>query len=484
MLKQVREFLRLYWVSGIVLVTTLLLVYWVVSKYELAFQRDPDFSFDDILTTLAGVLTSIVVTTFSAVFVALQLASGQFSPRIVRGFFREDWRVQLVLTLFVLCVSYCLVLKFLGLTRVEDTFLVLGQRVNYAAPGIVTGILLVLMVFPYFVYYIIRNINAAKITRNISDRTIREIEAHFQRKWTFTDPEAYTLALPPDRDRYHAVTATGNGYLSHLAPAMLKLTKLLGHKVYITKFVGSFISKGATLALVDYQGSHALRKRVLNVIVRRGMSIHDYRSYTQDINFGIRQLVDIAVKAISPAVNDPTTAITCLNYLGDVIREFGQYRVPSASTLQLSHQGVYVNEFNFDKVVDHAFNQIYFWGRADPILVRHMVHVITEIVPHIQNPHNLCVLIKEVEDFELLGKSHEELRRTFVLGEHVHSLQKNYLGRFIDAALEAIAHTFSTLETLPQAEHAHCLHAYQTSLERLQRYRTTLMDYRASLPRD
>ncbi|MBL0020282.1 MAG: DUF2254 domain-containing protein [Bacteroidetes bacterium] len=79
------------------------------------------------------------MTTLLLHFVALQLASGQFSPRIVRGVFREDWRVQLVLALFVMAISYNLSLKFLGLTGVDDTFKI-GQVINYAAPGIVAGI--------------------------------------------------------------------------------------------------------------------------------------------------------------------------------------------------------------------------------------------------------------------------------------------------------------------------------------------------------
>ena len=477
MLKQFREFLRLYWVSGLVFATTLLLLTWIFVERQEAFARDPGFTFDELLTTMIGVLTSIVVTTFSSIFVALQLASGQFSPRIVRGFFREDWRVQLVLALFVMAISYNLSLKFLGLTGVDDSFKIGSQVINYAAPGIVAGIFLVLVVFPYFIYYIIRNINAAKITRNISDRTIREIEVHFKRKWAFNDPETYELILPEGYESFHHVLAAENGYLTHLAPAMLKLMKLLGHKVYVTKFVGSFIAKGSVIAHVDYLGQNPIRKRILNLIVRRGMKIHDYRSYTQDINFGIRQLVDIAVKAISPAINDPTTAITCLNYLGDVVREFGQYRIPSASTLELERQNIYVNEFNFDKVVDHAFNQIYFWGRTDPIVVRHIIHVITEIVPHIQNPHNLCVLFKEVEDFEMLGKSKEELKQVFVFQEHVRSLQKNYFCRYLHASLNAIERTFTDLQGLPAAQRQECEQRYAHSLQTLRTEQGKMKEY-------
>jgi uncharacterized membrane protein len=464
MLRQFREFFRLHWVSGLVFATTLLLLTWIFVERQQAFQRDPGFTFDELLTTIIGVLTSIVVTTFSSVFVALQLASGQFSPRIVRGFFREDWHVQLVLALFVMVISYNLSLKFLGLTRVEDTFELFGKNVNYAAPGIVAGVFLVLVVFPYFIYYIIRNINAAKITRNISDRTINEIEMHFKRKWSFSDPESYDIDLPEDHEGFHLVLANENGYLAHIAPAILKFLKLLGHKVYINKFVGSFIAKGSVIAHVDYLGTSTLRKRLISFIVRRGMKIHDFRSYTQDINFGIRQLVDMAIKAISPAVNDPTTAITCLNYLGEIVREYGQYRIPSSSTEYLERQNIHVNEFDFDKVVDHAFNQIYFWGRVDPIVVRHVIHVITEIIPHIQNPHNLCVLFKEVEDFELLGKSNEALKAAFGLQENVRSLQQNYLCRYLKTGLAAIDRTFTELEGLPEPKRLTCEKLYHKSL--------------------
>jgi uncharacterized membrane protein len=476
-LKRIAEFLRLRWVPGIVVLGTLGLLGWALFARSLAYERAPGFSFDEILTAMAGVLTSIVVTTFSAVFVALTLASAQFSPRIVRGFFHEDWRVQLVLILFVLDIAYCFVIKFLGLTQLNSVFEILGFQINFAELGIGFGVVLILVVFPYFVYYLIRNINAAKITKNIATRTIHEIKVHFRDRWSLLDKETIPTSEPKTDEHFMPIPAMDSGYLDHYNTPSLRLVRLLGHKVHINRFVGSFVSKGSIVGYVEYSGKNAFRKRLLSWLIQSSIALREYRSYTQDVNFGIRQLVDIAIKAISPAVNDPTTAITCINYLGEIVKEFSGCRLPSRLTVRLEEGGIHVNEFNFEKVVDQAFNQIHQWGRTDHVIVRHIVHVVTEIIQANENPHNLLILVKEIEDMELLEKSPLEMKEIFLFNEYVASLRRNYLYRFLKSSLRAIDRIAHRIDSLPENQRAACMAIHAESLAEMAAVKQRLAAY-------
>ena len=467
--------LRRHGVAGFVAGASLALLWLALTHLERFTEREPGYSFDELMTAMAGVLTSIVVTTFSAVFVALQLASAQYSPRVVRGFFREDWRVQFVLAAFVLDISYLLTLKLLGLVHVEDSFTVLGRHIPHPILAITLGILLILLVFPYFVYYIIRNINAAKVTQSIATRTIREIRAHYKATWSWRSERAAEPVIA--RAQWLPIHATERGYLDSVHPLALRVLRLLGHQVELTKFVGSFISKGTVVAYVDYRGKSRTYRAMLNGILRLGLSVHEYRSYTQDIHFGIRQLVDIAIKAISPAINDPTTAVSCINYLGEVVKEYARFSTPSSPSKALARQGIHIREFDFDHVVDHAFNQIHFWGKADVIIVRHLVHTLTEVLATTQNPENLVVLIREVEDMELLEKSDAEMLAVLGFREHVRSLRDHYLRRFVKTALARIETTFAEVAALAPELQAEVQTSYALEFQQLREMEARLRSH-------
>jgi uncharacterized membrane protein len=140
---------------------------------------------------------------------------------------------------------------------------------------------------------------------------------------------------------------------------------------------------------------------VSSKIVEDTFFVYKFRSYKQDINFGVRKLVDIAIKAISPAVNDPTTCINCIDYLGEIVRRLAMRKFPSTRSNELRNEKIFVSEFNFKELVNFAFDQIYQWGKKDPVIVKRLLRTIIQIVPCVENPYNLMVLIKEVEDMKV-----------------------------------------------------------------------------------
>jgi uncharacterized membrane protein len=130
--------------------------------------------------------------------------------------------------------------------------------------------------------------------------------------------------------------------------------------------------------------------------------VAQFRSHTQDINFGVRKLVDIAIKAISPAVNDPTTCLNCIDQIGEIAKELAVKEFPSADSRTLGSKKIQINEFNFEEFIDFCYDQIFQWGKQDPTVVKRIIRSIRIILPLVNNPFNLKILIQQVEEMDLL----------------------------------------------------------------------------------
>jgi uncharacterized membrane protein len=382
---------------------------------------------DGYLSTLASIVATLVVTTFSFVFVALQLASVQFSPRIIRSFFEYDHFSRFFLWSFLACVGYLMGLQYFGLS---DASLI------YPKFGIVGSFYLILMVFPLFIHHVIDNINASSITQNIAKRTIKEIN------------ELYEVAdYQVDIANKIIILNKESGYLDSIL--YKKLFQIIPEnnqsKISVKPHVGSFVLEGLPLVEIEYtENEKDFYQQNLSKIANQFI-ISKFRSYEQDIPFGIRQLVDIAIKAISPAVNDPTTALNCIDYLGNIIKKAALSSTISKEAAMLQKKNIYIREFSFEQLVDLAFDQIYHWGKEDYIIVRHLIKTITNVIPFVENPEKLSILIAEVEDMELsfLKENYEELSKKeenicpFNRAEHRNSL-RDYLTDYYAIAVQQI----------------------------------------------
>ena len=302
----------------------------------------------------------------------------------------------------------------------------------YPKFGIVGSFYLILMVFPLFIHHIVGNINASSITQNIARRTIEEIDELYESLPFFKAETGKLQLLAPE-----------SGYLDSIRYEALEALFPLEKDVKMTvrPHIGSFVIKGGLLAEIDCPPALRDFYAQLTKPIQACFVIDKFRSYKQDIPFGIRQLVDIAIKAISPAVNDPTTALNCIDYLGTIIQRAAQSEANSREAKLLSQKNIHIREFSFEQLVDLAFDQIYFWGKEDYIVVRHLLKTITNLLPFMPSQDKLKVLIRQVEDFELQYLHDEDqkgrLTSTFPRKEHRNSL-RDHLFEFYEGVLEVI----------------------------------------------
>jgi uncharacterized membrane protein len=260
-----------------------------------------------ILSSLAGALITVVGVVFSIMIVTLTLASSQFGPRMLRTFIR-DRGTQLTLGTFVATFFYAmLVLISIGSTFVPH----LSVTVALALTAIDLGVLI------YFIHHTATAIQLPEVIASIARDLVHALEVETdgpgRPDGPVNGPSLEVLHARLDRAG-RVVAAPASGYLRFVKNATLvRIAADSGAVIRLHYRPGHFITQGHPLATV-------WPPEVADTIVRRLEGVHitgPLRTLSQDIAFGTDQLVEIAIRALSPAVNDTFTALTCIDWLGD-----------------------------------------------------------------------------------------------------------------------------------------------------------------------
>jgi uncharacterized membrane protein len=365
-----------------------------------------------VSNVLISILIGISLTTFSVIFVVMQLASSQFSPRILRHFLGNDIKMQKIIGLFIGTISLCILPQLASVFFYQTPFLLTLSIGSFFA------FYCLIWSYPNMITYLSVNMNVSTITNRIKSEMIEEINVLYQENWSVGKKLLYKRSkINPDKFQVKIVSPFETGYLDSVNYKKLgRLAEniinsdvgLFLENAYQKPIVGEFIMKDTTVLLVlvfseevTQDQTNSLKEK-FEEIVRNTFKVKLFRSHTQDVNFGVRKLVDIAIKAISPAVNDPTTCLNCIDQIGEIAKELALREFPSTDSRTLGTKKIQINEFNFDEFIDFCFDQIFQWGKEDPTVVKRIIRSIRAIVPLVENPFNLKILIQQVEEMDLL----------------------------------------------------------------------------------
>ena len=260
-----------------------------------------------ILSSLAAALITVVGVVFSVMIVTLTLASSQFGPRMLRTFIR-DRGTQLTLGTFVATFFYAmLVLISTGATFVPH----LSVTIALTLTAIDLGVLI------YFIHHTSTAIQLPEVIASIARDLAGAIdaEAATPARWPGigNGPAPDVLQARLDSDG-RVVAAPASGYLCFIRHATLvRIAAEYDAVIQLHHRPGHFLTQGHPMATV-------WPPDVADKIGRRLAGVHitgPLRTLSQDVAFGIDQLVEIAIRALSPAVNDTFTALTCVDWIGD-----------------------------------------------------------------------------------------------------------------------------------------------------------------------
>jgi uncharacterized membrane protein len=274
-----------------------------------------------MLSAIATSMITVAGVVFSITMVTLSLTSTQYSPRVLRNFMR-DRPTQVVLGIFLGIFAYCLVVLRTIRGGDEGTFIpslsVLGGMA-YAFVGIGTLI--------FFIHHIALSIQAASIVQRIASDTASAMDHVFPAQaegQARAQPHPAAVCLPL---RWIAVTAPRTGYVQavHLE-ALLQLGDDCGRIVRLCVPVGGYVAKGTKL--LEVGGDGELDEPSVRG-ARAAVAIGRQRNVEQDPEFGLQQLVDIALRALSTGVNDPTTACLCVRGIGTLLADLAARQQPA-----------------------------------------------------------------------------------------------------------------------------------------------------------
>jgi uncharacterized membrane protein len=346
-------------------------------------QQDPGVA-QIILSSIATSIMTVVSIVFAILLMTLTLASTQFSPRILVSFVR-DRTTQWTLGIFLGTFSYCM--AALPAARALPH--------PFVPAATVSGAMLLALGCVGWLIYFIHHVSQSISVNHIVDRIARETEL------------VINEYMPYPRNPFHldnsddvplnqagaAVLSQKSGYIRYVdINRLIALAKEYGIWMRLERRVGHFVTAGVPIIRVS-KPERITAEREIHLLAAFDMG--PTRTMQQDVEFGIIQIVDIALRAISPAINDPSTAISCIDQLSRIVIYWlgreptkRQYYAPP-HVLRLV-----VPWITLKGLIDTAFDQIRHYAVADAAVSLRLIRAFNDIATAAKRENEKSLLIE------------------------------------------------------------------------------------------
>ena len=347
-----------------------------VSEFGLLYTFGPEGA-RAILSVIASSMITVASLIFSITMLSLQLASSQFGPRVVENFMR-DRSNQIVLGTFVATFLYCLVV-LRSVRGSGDLSFVPHLTVAFAVLLAAVGVAVLI----YFIHHIATSIRIETLLAELAAEGCAAVDQLFPERLDhgplhFED-ESAAHRLPNDfDDDSERVSADTSGYVQNVGmDALMRIATEHDLVLRIETPPGRFVTEGECM-ITAYP-----RDRVSDEIadsLRGVLVIGRDRSVNQDLEFAIRRIVELAQRSLSPGINDPTTALYCIDRLGEVFGRLSGRDLPSpirydeAGQLRILTEVIVIEELAYN-----AFSAIARYGISDVDVVRRLVDTIGKL---------------------------------------------------------------------------------------------------------
>jgi len=367
---------------------------WFTINWGLNFTGGAEGA-SSLLGAIAGSMITIAGVVFSMTLVALSLASSQLGPRLLRNFMR-DTTTQVVLGTFVAAFLYCL-LVLRTIRRADEVIFIphLSVTLGVLLAVVSVGVLI------YFIHHMSVSIQANEIVARVGTELIEGINRLFPEHIGRGAPRI--LTGPPDTGFLDAfgrearpVGAAEDGYIQFIdGDALMALAMQEDVIIRLERGPGHYVVAGSPLVLVWPE------TRITDQIADRvnsAFAMGNQRTSGQDIEFVVNQLVEIAIRALSPGVNDPFTAMTCVDHLGAALCRLLQRDMPSPFRHDSQDQlRVITPVVTFSALTDAAFNQIRQYGRSSAAVTIRLLETIAVVAGFAHRPEDRAALLRHAK---------------------------------------------------------------------------------------
>ena len=315
-----------------------------------------------VLGIVASAFITIAIFTFSTTMVVLTMYSSQFTPRVVENFLNNEVTMKsfgVFLSGFIYAIT---ALLFINIGEEGNVVIAASVGVIYVIVG--------LIYFLVFVHSVSNHIQANDLISRLHKEASEKIK-----QYADFIKESDIISESDMRERlkykYSAdVFGQADGYIQEVDYKRLqRIAKDNSCIVCYKKVVGQFITTETRILTVHYKDYESIDERVFNQIHECTL-IGNKKTQTQDFSFSIQKIVEIAVKALSPGINDPNTAIHCLKIIGVLLRDLSEIEKGYVILKAKEENGFIISEaYDFEILLYDAYNQIMFYGQSDSSIV-------------------------------------------------------------------------------------------------------------------
>ncbi|MFW6323889.1 MAG: DUF2254 domain-containing protein [Desulfovibrionales bacterium] len=332
-----------------------------------------------VLSTIAGSMITIAGVVFSITIVVISLATAQLGPRLIRNFVNDTGN-QFALGAF----TSTFVFNILVLRKVStETGLVFIPHLSVTvAILLAVGSIGVLI---YFIHHIVSSIQVPQVVAAVGGELDQGIDRIFppgEEPFTRYDELRAMGGLPRGFPEGGVpLSAVGQGFLVMINDSgLVRIAEEQDCIIHLVRKPGDYLIQGAVLAKVWGKG---IDRQELEKAVARCITFAKYRSALQDLEFVFDQLVQIAVRALSPGINDPFTAINCLDRLGAGLARMAERELVN-SPYFLDRNGdlrLVRERFTFESMVESSLSPIRNYGSGSVEVMLHLIDVLNDLAP-------------------------------------------------------------------------------------------------------
>lgn len=374
---------------------------WGTTDLRYVFQGGPDGA-RGLLGTIATAMISVTGLVFSITMVVLQLASSQFTPRVLGGFL-QNRVVQSTLGIFI--STFVFALTVTRSVRGDNST---EQFVPQISVTLAFLLVLVSMgFFLAFIHHITTSIQVSHVISRIGDQTVALADRMFPESADAEAPAFGPTWSPEPGTPHLRLEAPRHGVITYVDYAgLVRWARERDVVVTLDRPVGQFLTEGQHVlriwgAAVEAGGAQGQGDPY------RHIGLGPQREMRQDVAFGIRQLVDIGNRALSPGVNDPTTAVQCLDELHRILRVLIRRASPSpyiaddAGRVRVVHHPQAITE-----LVELALLEIAHSG--DALQVPHRLRTLLEDLVEVSAERYRPAVQRLLEELPALGRADGE----------------------------------------------------------------------------
>lgn len=344
-----------------------------------------------LLSTVAGSTITVAGVVFSITLAAVTYASGQYGPRLLSNFTRDRGN-QATLGVFIGTFLYCLVVLRTIRSAEETSANTAGAVRDAFVPhiamfGALALAIASIAVLIYFVHHVTDTIHINNVIARIGGGLLGEIAERCEHE-SASEAEIGGNGAEQATDQGAPVPATKTGYVESLDEgALLEVAAKRNAVITVLVVPGDFVHGGRPLLRLDPPGDEELTG------LADLFSIGRKRSPLQDLGFLIDELVEIAARALSPGVNDPFTAIACIDWLGAALTDLSS--MPERPSRLRDENGcvrVVMPRRGFADYVHSAIGQLRPYAAKDPNAGAHLVRTLDKVCEAVADPHHRALI--------------------------------------------------------------------------------------------